>query len=113
MRELTKSEKQALMKLPVSLRSMLASYFKWPELGVDRRGKHWSEKREASGPEDYVVEKPDGRLVSMTLAAAAEFVGTTADELAKNIKRTYSHRATYYVRGGEVAVTQKRRSASK
>jgi hypothetical protein len=107
--KLSDVERQALMKLPMRLRVMLAPFFKWPELGVDRRGKHWKEKAEAKEAASiYVVVTEDGRKLQCTLEEAARKAGVglrEVEEAALAAKRwSYRHAAIFTTRFGDVSV---------
>lgn len=101
-------EKQALMKLPMRLRVMLAPLFEWPELGVDRRGKHWREK---AAMKMYRVHFEDEKKThECTLEQAAAMVGWNAkalDEALAKPARGYGRRGVdVTTRAGVVRVTK-------
>lgn len=91
LRPFTVSEAAAMQKLPVPLRQKLAPLLGLPELGEDKRGKHWATKN-ISGQRSFEVRWRAGRggplkkLCSLEEAAASAFLSPTELEEAMKPK---------------------------
>lgn len=93
---LAENERVALLKLPVSLRSKLAPLLEWPDLGVDKRGKHWKVKSTAQGPRLYEVKSQLTKARLCTLAEAADAFDLTPAQLEDRLE---SAKARRFLRG--------------